>query len=94
MSRHCLLLQIEHSNGEHRIAQLADQTTVEATICQHRGELLRQEKSKLCGGCGRVTEVFACALHRECSPLRTDRLVRACISCDDLTVAAAAIVTP
>lgn len=55
--------------------------------CDHRGEVIRQDVSNLCGTRGREVEIFACGLHGECSAGRYCRhqTVRACATCDDCT---------
>lgn len=86
MRRQNFLRQIEdHPRETNRDDSDITTPTEPVDICQHRGALLREEASKLCGGCGRVTQVFACELHKECTPLRTDRLIRSCMSCEDNT---------
>lgn len=71
----------------------------EPTSCVHRGELLRVEECKPCQSGGRLPEVFACAVHGECTLYRINKRkpdgsvwasclscgdrVAVCISCDD-----------
>lgn len=51
-------------------------------MCVHRGEVLRKQKGELCG-CRDPQEVYACALHGECTTKRAMRRMSACNTCID-----------
>jgi hypothetical protein len=50
--------------------------------CQHKGELLREQKCPSCRGHVRV-KVFACALHGACTIARIVEGAACCVRCDD-----------
>lgn len=53
--------------------------------CVHRGQVLREDTSNLCGSRGEQVRIFACAIHGECS-LATycnAQRVRTCARCGD-----------
>lgn len=75
---------LEHLGGNRRSPIVSPPATPNVD-CVHRGEILRVLSSDLCGGCGRMSEVYRCSLHRECTPLKTAARIRSCLSCADYT---------
>jgi orotate phosphoribosyltransferase len=62
-----------------------DRAQQEAFPCIHRGEIIRQDESNLCGSRGDQINIFSCALHGECSIARycQHQKVQACNRCGD-----------
>ena len=59
--------------------------TADSLPCSHRGEVIRQDTSNICGSVGDQINVFGCAVHGECAVGKycTQQTVRACIGCED-----------
>lgn len=49
-------------------------------ICEHRGDVLRVEQCKSCGGNVRF-KVFACEIHKECTLADRLSVVKSCVGC-------------
>jgi orotate phosphoribosyltransferase len=62
-----------------------DRAQQQAFPCAHRGEVVRQDESNLCGSRGDQINIFKCALHGECSIARycQHQEVPACNRCGD-----------
>lgn len=59
---------------------------VELVDCVHRGEKIRSQKADLCGLIGTEFDVFACAIHGECSERRMckKQTVHPCSTCKEI----------
>lgn len=68
-------------------------TDAERFACVHRGALLRVAKCDLCGAKDQPFDVFACAVHSECSIGRRKRSVKSCVACEQRTTSPTAVVS-
>lgn len=63
---------------------IADYEAVQtAHPCAHKGDVLRQAECQLCGMRGQMFDVYACAVHGECSLIKRAHKLASCGSCMD-----------
>lgn len=57
--------------------------------CEHRGPVIRQDESNLCGSKGKEIDIYSCSLHKECSLGRycKKQTVQTCFACQDRATA-------
>jgi len=73
------------SSPRKQVSRNREVAVSEAFPCNHRGNIIRQDTSNLCGTRGDQVNIHACSVHGECSISRycQHQTVRHCMRCDD-----------
>lgn len=77
---------VKASQRSIEVVSLHSDTRREDTACVHLGRHLRDEMSRLCGGCGRISVIHVCNVLGECTPFgKTDERLQWCLVCQRRT---------